>query len=221
VLRKGVTILEVLVGIAVICILLGLCLPVLSNSRRRAVDVAMLAAAQNAGRAVSSYAEAGKDVYPVAAAKPFTAALEWFRPLLQTGVLDSEAAADPEGMRQLGRVSFRMSMAMVYSPQAMMPGATVPLDEATSCAVRTADVKFPSSKGLLVQMEVSGADGVQMWCCLTGVRVVGAVAWADGSATSTAWQDLVSDPSTLPYTENSIGYPVFSTWFGVKGSDRR
>ena len=211
---------ELVAVIAVLLMIAGFLSPTLAKSRRHARAVASLAQCRQAGVAVYAYAARAAEIFPVAHRKAHVAGYEWYKPVIADGGFANEAAIDPDGVRLNGEVSYILSMAMVYSSEAMRPGQTVPIDLAFTSAVRVGDITWPTRKGLLVQMNLFDEGQVNKWCCVTGQRSVGAVTWADGSGVSLCWQDLVSDPTRFPYHENAIGTPVFSTWNGCKGVDR-
>lgn len=219
--RIGFTIVEIMVVIGVIAILLGIVLPMLSGSANRARSVSSAARLADHAKSVLLYCADHKDVYPLGAANAFHAAIGWYQPLIQNGQFSEAAQVDPVGLRVGGIVTYRMSVAMVYTPERMRTGATLPPDEAMSSPVFQHQVAFPGSKGLLYQYYLADVSPPDYWCCAPqNVRKNGPVAWCDGSVTVQAWQDLTGN-SREPPIENSIGWPVYSTWNGYLGRDRQ
>ena len=218
--RKGFSMVELLAVVAIALILMGLLFPTLARSRAQARIVLDLARCRQAANAVHAYASRSSEIFPVAEQNAYKAALHWYRAVIADGGFETASTIDPEGVRESGEVSFVQSMAMAYAAEAMRVGQTVPIELAFSKAVRVSEVTWPSRKGLLVQMNLFHEGQVNRWCCVTTQRSIGAVAWADASGSSVCWQDLVADPTRVPYRENVIGIPVFSTWDGANGYDR-
>ena len=174
-------------------------------------------------KVVYLYANQYRDVFPLQGDHSGSAAARWFAPVIQAGLLpNSGRAIDPKGDRLMGAITIQMSRAMTMRSEIMTPGQTVSGPEQASSPIRTSDVLFPSDKGLLFRMEIDKiGDHVFLWPFATGPESrLGEVAFCDGSASLHKWLDLL--PDGLPdRAENGIGYPVMTTWFGVRGRDRR
>jgi len=69
-IKRGFTLLELLVVISIIGILVGILLPVLSAARSRASKVACMANLRQVGMGIQSYVAANKDFYPRARYMP-------------------------------------------------------------------------------------------------------------------------------------------------------
>lgn len=216
------TLVELVVVLGVVFILLGLMLPALGEgiSRgRMARDMLLL---RQSAMVVDAYTTDYGGVFPLWGeyAYPWIAAAGWTKPLLADGYLDSVRQVDPEINEEETNFRMGMTVAAVFDWKLMRPGHTVPSEEAHWSPVRTAEVFFPSAKGLLFVgnngLDPSHPDA-RSYCCT--IPWVFPVAMMDASIETGTYLDF--NGGEMPRVENNIGVPVKSTWFGVRGLDRR
>lgn len=215
---RGFSLVELVVCLGIVMILVGLALPSLAGAKDNAKAAALLSRLRQNTVLVGVYANDWKDAYPLYNDPSVaTASMQWFSPLVASGVVNAPADIDREGIRARGIVTFAMSFAMVYDPAFMRPGRTIPLDAARPVAVRQAQVAFPANKGLLWQHQTTTGPYLGFWCC-GAPWGRGPVTFADGSGVLATARDFATDG--VIRMENSIGAPIASTWDGYLGRDR-
>lgn len=215
------TLIELVVCLGVIMILVGLLMPTVGVAYSRARLTRELAVVRQHAIAIDAYASDSAGVYPLIGPLAFPASTDWWKCLVAAGHYQSIGDVDPAAASLgLPRVSYIMSLAMVYDHAKMAPGETVPIGEAFSCPVRQDQVIFPSAKALAFKWYEGNEDPAQgglVYCC-------GGAPWefpialaSDGAAVSGTYLSL--NGGQPPYIENSIGIPVYTTWFGCRGRD--
>lgn len=215
---RGFSLIELIVCLGIVMILVGLTLPSLAGAKDNAKATALLAQLRQNTVLVGVYANDWKDTYPLYADPSVaTASMQWFSPLVASGVVGAPEEIDRQGIRALGIVTHAISFAMVYDPAFMRPGRTIPLDAARPVAVRQAQVAFPASKGLLWQHQTTTGPYLGFWCC-GAPWGRGPVTFADGSGVLATVRDFAT--GGIIRMENSIGAPIASTWDGYLGRDR-
>ena len=217
-IRRGISLIEMLVVLAVIAVLLGIAMPLLGRSRKAAQGAQTLAAMGQDAALVLSYA-AEQRMFPLADPDPFVASYRWEHALTASGHLATPGSSDPVAQRRYGGSLISMSVCMVYDPAKMTPGYTVPVELARSSPVGDHQIAFPSDKGMLIRLtSEAGPDRTSgSFCCTDFVKVP--IAMADGST-------LVADRTQFhggetPVVIDQIGVPVFSTWGGYLARDRK
>lgn len=216
---RGFSLIELLVVVAILMILVGLALPTISASRENARLTTHMARARENGLLISMYADANNERYPIGDEHPENASLFWWKPLIDSGLLESKEQADPEwAARSSGNPRYAMSFAMAYNPDFMRPESLVPYADARTSPIRQSQVLYPSDKGLMWQWWVWTGQWRGHWCCAP-VHPVAPVVMADLSAESGQWPDYVAEGKLIRH--EGIGVPIMSTWHGVRGRDRR
>ena len=221
--RVGFTIIELLVVIGVITILLGLALPPLARTRERARHVASLSQIRQNVAAIDAYSADNNGYYPAGRPTALGASYQWHDPLIEAGYFKDRSQADPVGIKEIDSVRYVMSVCMLYPPGLMTPRDIVPLpDFAPTTAMTTHSVTSPALKGLMYQGFLGNGDTLegfppQEWCCAE--PRMGPVVFADGSGELAVWTKFRDDE--MPGSVRWMGIPIFSTWYGVQGVDRR
>lgn len=220
--RSAFTILELAVSIGIVMILMGLLLPSLRQARKSARATLSTVTIADHAKALQAYANDFRGVFPFTPGHPVTSSQAWWRIMAHSGhVTGSSAAVDPEGNRAYGNVGYALSIADVYSPELMTPGKTIEYSSAKASPQRWDSMFAPSAKAIIFRFWVAKSDGTSdFWCCAPGDNALpGEIAFGDGSAGVYRWGELLVNgvPTTV---ENSIGYPVVSTWYGLRGRDR-
>ena len=218
----GFTLAELIVVLGIIMILFGLLVPALANSYSQTKLTRDMSLVRQHAAAIQMYTSDFEDVYPLLGfGRPFVDAAQWWVPMRDAGYFRHMAEIDPYADPSLEHSTFQMSIAMVANPDFMRPGS-VPLGaEFYSSPIRSGAVIFPSAKGL----ELRTSDAVPDPYAFNGFDCddIGApwpapISFCDGSAMSGTCRDFIhNDPF---YTENGVGIPIISTWFGVRGRDR-
>lgn len=215
---RAFTLIELLVVIAVIAVILALFVGLLGGARKRAKTVPDIARMHHNVLAVQTYLGDYKEVFPISDSRTFVAADEWYVAIKEAGIFERLCDADPDGCKEIEWPRFSMSVAMVYSPAQMVPGATVPVSAAKSSAIQLAQVIFPSQKGLMLRGLTSWNEPSTGWCCGTPYSK-GLIGGTDGAVREMKVPDCEGgDPL---YVVDQIGVPVYSTWQGCKGIDWR
>lgn len=201
-------------------IIVSLALPGIAGARRSAQRVRSLVEVRSNAAAIDAYCAASQDVFPFVEGDVNTAAIRYWRPLVDRGFLQSVAEADPVGIRRWKRVRYVMSMCMVYPATGMRPGSTLPAEFSHASAVRQQEVVSPSHKGLILQY-FDYERGVYTHDFAWGVWERAwptPIAMADGSGLIARCTDF--RPEHM-FTEGWVGVPVISTWNGCAGRDLR
>lgn len=215
---RGFSLPELMVVLGVIAILFSLLVPTLGGARREARLTRLGAEIQQIAMAVNMYCDASREAYPLNdPGSTWESFVGYWRPLRLVGLLDDAGAALAEDRSAL-------SVAMVYDPEWMVYGQTrpeAPWDHPPKRIYRR-QLVYPALKGLLGPSLLDrniGAefDPTKAWCCVPGMPSA-FVAMADGSAIRGTWQEFLPDGEFL--SVDLVGYPVFTTWGGVRGRDR-
>jgi len=208
--------------------MIGLLSPSLSRIMRESKLTRSVATIRQNAALLFTYTNEFKDLFPRCDEKPSIAAFRWYRPLIDAGYARQAVEFDPDFHRFEGRPSYPMSEAMVMDPTIMTKGKTLPRVLQRTSDVTLSQVTSPSLKGMLYQFyapfdgrppTIGEVGQSNVWCCgylPSSPRVP--VAMTDGSLTIGTWADFLPDGVLEP--EDTIGYPVISTWGGVRGRDR-
>lgn len=215
---RAFTLIELVLCIGIIMVLLGLVLPAMAAARRRGTDTRMLGVMRSNGALLALYAQDHDMAFPLSGPTVGGAMLEWYRPLIEVGLIQSASDVDPDGIRNDHVQRVAMSAAAACLPERMEPGNTLPMDMATSSVIRHTQVVHPSSKGILVQWVHVVPGEHRMWTYKAVNGPVSPIAFADNSVSSARSADFVLDHD---FFENWVGHPVLATWSGVRGIDRR
>ncbi len=221
---RAFSLIELVIVIGIVMILIGLMAPTLGRAMSQAKLTRDVSLVRQHAATIAMYAGDYKDAHPYPydlTGHLYRVAGDWALPMIESGHFESVAEVDPDTLD--GRLfSYMMSIAMVFDANLMRPGQVPPLAAQRAAPTRVHHVLFPSSKGLTFRQHdgVSlGLGGINGFCCAASPPHWRApVSFSDGSATSGTLLDFLG-VSTL-YMEDSIGGPVYSTWFGVRGRDR-
>lgn len=211
------SLIEMVVVIAVLTIMAGLMLPALGGAIEQSRLTRMMQQSAQDAALVTAWAHDHDDAYPIAHQNAIAAAHGWYNPLVSAGYFQSAREADPLTMGKHNAVAIKLSMCMVYDPKYMERGHTLPPDDAPSAEIRQYQVRFPSGKGMMLQVWKSPEPPYGAFCC-AGPLVGMPVAFADGSVSSGTRLDF--SRSEAIEVIDAIGMPVFSTWGGVHSRDR-
>jgi len=218
-MRRGFTLIEALIVVAIIMILAGLSLPALSRSRDTAQLTRQAIRARDNCTLITLYADSNAERYPIGDSRPISAALYWWKPLIEAGLLETSDEADPEwASRHDGSPRYAMSWAMAYDANLMTLDTVVPYRDARTSPVRQSQVVYPSDKGLMWQWWVWTGEWRGHWCCAP-ITPMAPVVMADLSAEVGRWPDYVAGGQLV--RREGVGGPIESTWGGVRGRDRR
>lgn len=223
-MRRGVTIIEVLVVMGILLILAALALPTIASTRRRAIDAKWLAMSSQNAKLIIMYTQEWKDAFPFVKGDSVSAALSWHKPLLKASFVEKQSQLDGS---KSGWTNFMMNQAMVYDAIFMQPSVVLPQRERIASAQRMASVKNPSGLGVLSviaprgeetrYIKETGSNGPNTWCCIPSNAPIGPVAFVDGSAILSRWTELYRAHEKQEF---GIGLPASSTWYGLNGRDR-
>lgn len=217
--RRAFTIIELLVCIGLILILISLALPSMARSIESSRNLRDCAQIRQNHAIVTLYATDHKEVFPIVHQNAFLAGIYWWKSVERAGYVSSPREVDPRIFDRFGVVTIALSVCLVYKPERMLPGFTVPIGQALSDPVRLSQVSFPSSKGGLFRRESgegSVNEGARWHCCV--VPWDAAVGFCDGSAIVTNYLQLSG--GTQPLRVDEIGVPVWTTWGGYLARDR-
>lgn len=140
----------------------------------------------------------------------------WEQLLTDTGYLSRPTDPDPIHASDPGVSLVALSVCLMYDPDKMIMGQTVPSEEANSIGVGAHQVVFPSEKGMLLQRCLDMVQGSgNCFCCAKIVRVP--VAMVDGSSRVASRMDF--EGGEVPVIIHSVGEPVFSTWNGYRAKE--
>jgi prepilin-type N-terminal cleavage/methylation domain-containing protein len=220
--RRGLTLIELVVVIGIIAIVVSFALPAVARTRRAAIKLTQSAAMQEVSTLLHIYLKDHRDVFPfVATEEPAnTAALGYAGVLAKNGGFERTRIGNTNQFASIAE-NFQMSLAFVYKHEKMVPGETELRSARRAVPVNVSSVVYPSDKASLstIRDVSSSSSGPQsFWCCVPGMPSL-PVAMVDGSIESRTFTEML--PSGVYYTENEIGVPAFSTWYGVRGRDRR
>lgn len=217
--RAGFTLIELVMVLGVVMILLSFAAPAIGRSMATARQTRDAGQLRQNFTLVSQYVHEHRDVYPVAHENAPLAGWEWYRALHAGGYFSTPGDADPYGYRAYRNIRYVMSWCLMYDPDRMLPGRTVPPEQATSRAVRQHMVSYPSHKGAMVQERGAGgyypADP-HAFCCT--MRWKAPVVFCDSSLIIADHIELnAGEPAVVV---DLVGMPVISTWGGYLGRDR-
>lgn len=217
--NRGFTLPELLVVLGVVTVLIGLVLPSIGRSveaSRRIRDGTQL---RQSAALVHLYCSDHGDVIPIAHNNAFQSTWYWPGPIVMGGYAQSRASIDPVGVRASNEVTYWLSVCMVYDPDRMLPGRTVPPSSALSRGVRLSNVPYPSDKALLLKFSSNGKtlnEGGEWFCC--GARWTTPIAMCDASVMESDYLRLSNGAS--PVVIDLVGMPAYSTWGGYTARDR-
>lgn len=216
--RSGFSLIEVILCIGILMILLGLVLPMTSGAKQRAMDARMLGTMRSNGALLSLYAHDHDMLFPNDSQMVGRAVLDWYRPLIRTGLIRGDVDVDPDGIRRHKVQRVSMTAAAVCPPERMVPGATLPLDMSTTTTMRLSQVLHPASKGVLFQYVQVTGEVHELWSTRAHNGPVLPITFADGSVLAARSRSFVLE---FDFLEDWVGSPVLSTWRGVLGVDQR
>lgn len=215
--RRAFTLIELLMILGVVSILLALILPALGSSWDLAQRTRDLGQLRNNVTLIGNYTNDYRDIYPIGFESAEGSAMFWHSALIRGGYLASQMEADPVGKGRYDYVRFWMSQCMVFTPRLMLPGATIPVEDQMSIAVKTHQVTYPSAKGLMFQMTADvPVSPENKFCCVMDWKAP--VGFADGSGELGSYLDY--NAGVRPVIVDTIGMPVFKTWGGYLARDR-
>lgn len=218
------TIIELMIVIAIIMVLMGILVPTMGKVRAGAKATSRLAGVKQSTVLILAYISDYRDTFPILypGGNPLAETREFYKALINSGAISNKQELDPVGWKEMkargfDEIDLVYSMCLVYDPEFMVRGLTLPGDERKSRPVRMAEVAMPDKKGAMWVTQVFDGSRVGGWCCVPG-SPKGPVGFIDGSAGDYFALELLPD-QTL-YLENEIGSPVHTTWGGAKGRDR-
>lgn len=225
----GFTLVETLVTLGVLMILLGVLVPALAGARKSAQITEAASNTRQCVLMVFAYTADHDGIYPNGYEDPVRSAFSWWQTVASAGSFDPESADAAQDAALIEAPDHVMNMAMTIDPQVMIPGRTLPWEQCCpSMGIRVGMVRYPALLGLLrrsmVQWSASegyprhpdpGVGGLP-WCCGPAAPIA-PIGMADGGIIRARWTDMLDDG--WYYTENGIGAPAISTWYGCKGRD--
>lgn len=214
---RAFTLVELLMILGVISILLALVLPAIGSSWDLAQRTRDLGHLRNNVTLIGAYTNDHNNIYPIGFETAEGSAIYWHSAMIRGGYLASQMEADPVGKSRYDYVRFWMSQCMTFTPRLMLPGATIPVEDQKSFAVRTDQVTYPASKGLMFQMTSdTPLTAENKFCCVMDWKAP--VGFADGSGELGSYLDY--NAGERPVMVDTIGIPVFTTWGGFLARDR-
>ncbi len=234
--RKGFTLIEIIIVIAVVGVLIAITVPALRGAKRTAKDVESLRAIGQSVAAVAVYSRLSDDYLPYLGVpgRPERGTMpgsmwSWNPPRYFWGqtkywptALDRHGI-DLSGIREITRLNgpprirsfFFMTHAAHARPEYWV-GPEIPDDERLYAGVRLGEAVFPSGKGLLLDVDFRdhvSSDGAPH------PSVPWNIGFFDGSA-RTEWSDWDLDRLTdLERPYGAIPWRVLTTHEGVRGID--
>lgn len=216
---RAFSLLELMVVMGVLSLMVGLLLPAVGAAVERSRTTADSAVLRQNVMAVNAYCRDHRGVYPLSRPLAFHAAPAWYEAVTASGHVGQASECDPREFKRSGQVRFTLSVCMVYTPERMREGFTVPVDQAVSVAVGEHQVVYPSAKGLMHrawdrhrQVEHGGV----YFCCT--MRVPSPVAMADGSVEVADFRRYHGSNPVV--TLDLVGSPIWSTWGGYRARDK-
>ncbi|MCC6428162.1 MAG: hypothetical protein IT435_15240 [Phycisphaerales bacterium] len=217
-MRQAFSLVELLVVIGIVVVFVGLAIPSLCGVLERGQEVRSLTTTQQNAQLLLAFCGDNRDAYPIADGNAGHASTYWYEPLIGQGYAADPSKFDPQGVRRFGYVTYWMSMCMVYDPDEMLPGKTVPPDEQFSTRVYQHQVVFPSYKGVMFLWRRPTND-LESFCCAGPLHLF-PVAFADMSVQLGTRRDF-SLTDAIYVDDNNIGSPVRTTWGGFRARDKR
>ncbi|MBX3385988.1 MAG: type II secretion system protein [Phycisphaeraceae bacterium] len=225
-LRRGFTMVEMVMVIGVLLVLVGLLLPAVQRSMIEARRTRSLVQCRQNLTLITAYANDYKDVYPLASESIYLSTRDWYKPIVEWGGAERARQLDlysGESGFMFSPITFSLTMAVVRDADEMIPGHVPPGNSTPSRAVRQSEVLWPSRKGIVLQYalpyekrERMAQDAVMHFCCTHPARPA-PIGFGDGSVAAYRWTDLTEGDMQI---EEGVGYPVMSTWYGYRGKDR-
>ncbi|MBL0927556.1 MAG: type II secretion system protein [Phycisphaerales bacterium] len=216
----GFTLIELLAVVGVLSILLALFLPAIGGAKDAATRTAHAQQIRQYAALIEMYTTLSDGYFPLYDPKSAgESAGKWYRPLIKAGLAESRREFIFSGHDLESYPAAHMGTAFVAEQSVFDPeGVPLPQDTILPPArVRASQVRQPSDKGILFSTKVPTPDYYKAWCCLPAAPL-GPVAYVDGSAVIARWTDLL--PGGWLRVRGPIGYPVWTTWNGVRGVDR-
>ncbi|MBL0927553.1 MAG: type II secretion system protein [Phycisphaerales bacterium] len=216
----GFTLIELLAVIGVLSILLALFLPALGGAKDAATRTAHAQQIRQYAALIAMYTTLSDGYYPLIDPTSVGASTgAWYKPLIKVGLGESRRDFIFSGHPLDGTPAAGMGATFV-TEQSVFDPARAPWPEGTLLPVgrvRASQVRQPSDKGILFSNNVPTSEYYKVWCCLPDAPL-GPVAYVDGSAVIARWTDLL--PGGWFRARGDIGFPVWTTWNGVRGTDR-
>jgi competence protein ComGC len=210
---RGFSLVEVLVVVGVTLVLVAVLLPVLRSSRERAAASAAAVQVRTIATSLELYAETSKELYPVGNQdRLLEMQWGWIDPLVAGGFIPS---ADYAG-KSISGGSIReivVGLGMYAEPAVFSVEQLRPSAAQSVRPQRRSQVLFPSRKGNVLR--ANDGTGRSSFCCVQ--QWPSSVSFFDGSMFYGTRVDLSSSPVVVV---EGIGFPIFTTWFGLSGVDR-
>lgn len=234
--RDGFTLIELLVCILVVSVLVALTLPALGAVRRRASEARSAADVRSAGTICLAYTADFRDAYPflgtpgapsspiqvMDVALPYSnyfryASAYWIYTGGEGRASPYLLEPNPDEPNLPSRCKVQMTHA-VQAASAYWRGAEPPEDKSLFRGSRTADVRYPSHKGILTHVRAYAYAAPSSTASEGIVRTLHS--FADGHAsTIIRTADWASQPDFPLRGFGAIPHPVFTTFDGMFGID--
>jgi type II secretory pathway pseudopilin PulG len=201
--------------VVIISILLALALTSTAGIRKHARDTAALSDARTVALLVEAYAGVYKDYFPYASNAVSTAGLVGW----QSALVESDKSLQKNSpIVQIVGFS-QASFCLIYEDRVFTPDDSRFLDATPKSPRRVSDISFPSQKGIVWFDRRENGYADEPACCISWSKKQEPIVFADSSVERRRWQSL-RGAAPLVTVRYNIGYPVFTTWYGLMGQDR-
>lgn len=232
-LRRGFSIIELIVVIGVVMVLLGIFLPALGGARASAKQVKQVSNIRQVGTCIDLYLNDWEETYPIADIRPDWTPLNvsiddaralgigkfWGVPIYETEIISKD-----EFDTIFWESHAFNTVAMYTDPRVMTPTTIPAWENHENSAVKQHWAKYPSDKGLVGVSFVpdSGNEdrllpGHKLWNNGMSDGPLAPVLWADSSVTRIRHADL-REPNPAPI--DVWGSELMYTWNGIRGRDK-